>query len=41
MIYITGDIHRDFSRLYNLEENENDMLIVLRDAGINYYLYQF
>ena len=38
MIYITGDTHRDFSRLYNLEENENDMLIVLGDAGINYYL---
>ena len=22
MIYITGDTHRDFSRLYNLNENE-------------------
>lgn len=38
MIYITGDTHRKFSRLYNLEENENDMLIILGDAGINYYL---
>lgn len=38
MIYITGDTHRDFSRLYNLNENEDDMLIVLGDAGINYFL---
>ena len=38
MIYITGDIHRDFSRLYNLKETEEDMLIILGDAGINYYL---
>ena len=38
MVYITGDTHRDFSRLYNLEANENDMLIILGDAGINYYL---
>lgn len=38
MIYITGDTHRDFSRLYNLNKNEDDMLIVLGDAGINYCL---
>ena len=38
MIYITGDTHRDFSRLYKLEKNKDDMLIVLGDAGINYYL---
>lgn len=38
MIYITGDTHRDFSRFYNLNENEDDMLIVLGDAGINYFL---
>ena len=38
MVYITGDTHRDFSRLYKLEENNDDMLIVLGDAGINYYL---
>ena len=38
MIYITGDTHRDFSRLYKLNESEDDMLIVLGDAGINYYL---
>lgn len=38
MIYITGDTHGDFSRLSNLDSNEEDMLIVLGDAGINYYL---
>lgn len=38
MVYITGDTHRDFSRLYKLKENKDDMLIVLGDAGINYYL---
>lgn len=38
MIYITGDIHRDFSRLDNIKFNKDDMLIILGDAGINYYL---
>ena len=38
MIYITGDTHRDFTRLHNLKGTEEDMLIVLGDAGINYYL---
>ncbi len=38
MIYIAGDAHRDFSRLYNLKETEEDMLIILGDASINYYL---
>ena len=38
MIYITGDTHRDFNRLMKLDYNKNDMLIVLGDAGINYYL---
>ena len=38
MIYITGDIHRDFSRLNYLEYRPNDMLIILGDVGINYYL---
>ena len=38
MIYITGDTHRDFSRLNNLEFKENDMLIISGDVGINYYL---
>ncbi len=40
MIYITGDTHRDFSRIYKLDESEDDILIVLGDAGINYYLNQ-
>ena len=38
MIYITGDTHRDFTRLFSLDSNEEDMLIVLGDAGINYFL---
>lgn len=38
MIYITGDIHRDFSRIYKLEKDIDNMLIVLGDVGINYYL---
>lgn len=38
MIYITGDTHRDFSRLDKIEFNKDDILIVLGDAGINYYL---
>lgn len=38
MIYITGDTHRDFSRLFKLEKIEDDMLIILGDAGINYCL---
>lgn len=42
MIYITGDIHRDFGRIFNFcEENgttKDDVLIILGDAGINYWL---
>jgi len=38
MIYITGDTHRDFSRLDNMKFNKDDLLIVLGDAGINYCL---
>ena len=38
MIYITGDTHRDFSRLYNLNETKENMLIILGDVGINYFL---
>ena len=38
MIYITGDTHRDFSRLDKMEFNKDDLLIILGDAGINYYL---
>ncbi len=38
MIYITGDTHRDFSRLNDLGLFQDDMVIVLGDAGINYCL---
>lgn len=38
MIYITGDTHRDFSRLDNMKFNKDDLLIILGDAGINYCL---
>ncbi len=38
MIYITGDTHRNFSRLYDLEMTSKDILIILGDAGINYCL---
>ena len=38
MIYITGDTHRDFSRLDEMEFNKDDLLIILGDAGINYCL---
>ena len=38
MIYITGDTHREFSRLDNIKFNKDDMLIILGDVGINYYL---
>ena len=40
-IYITGDTHRDFGRVFTFcEENEtttDDILVILGDAGINYY----
>lgn len=38
MIYITGDTHRDFTRLDKMEFNKDDLLIILGDAGINYCL---
>ena len=38
MIYITGDTHRDFRRLFRLESKTDDILIILGDVGINYYL---
>lgn len=37
-IYITGDTHREFSRLDNMKFKKDDMLIILGDAGINYFL---
>lgn len=38
MICITGDTHREFYRLNNLNLKNDDMLIILGDVGINYYL---
>ena len=42
MIYITGDTHRDFARVEEFCEEygttEDDILIILGDVGINYYL---
>ena len=41
MIFITGDTHRDFHRVIALCNQQNtttdDILIILGDAGINYY----
>ena len=42
MIYITGDTHGDFERIeefcHMYETIEEDILIILGDAGINFYL---
>ncbi|MDE7120886.1 MAG: metallophosphoesterase [Oscillospiraceae bacterium] len=42
MIYLTGDTHRDFERIFDFcAENDTtleDVLIILGDAGINYFL---
>lgn len=42
MIYITGDTHRQFDRIVDFcEENEttvDDVMIILGNAGINFYL---
>ena len=38
MIYITGDTHRGFTRLFRLENKTDDILIILGDVCINYYL---
>jgi 3-oxoacid CoA-transferase subunit A len=42
MIYITGDTHRTFSRLLvpGIELSTDNTLIILGDAGINFYLNQ-
>lgn len=41
MIYITGDTHGDFGRVVKsceqMETEKEDVLIILGDAGINYY----
>lgn len=42
MIYITGDTHRDFERIRDfcdeIGTSKEDIMIVLGDAMINYYL---
>lgn len=42
MIYITGDTHGDFNRIslfcHMNKTSKEDILIILGDAGINYYL---
>jgi len=42
MIYITGDKHTDFSNVYTFclehQTTTNDVMIILGDAGINYFL---
>lgn len=42
MIYITGDTHRDFDRIFDFtkkyQTTHDDYLIILGDVGINYYL---
>lgn len=42
MIYITGDTHRDFENViefcYSKQTNTDDVLIILGDVGLNYYL---
>ena len=41
MIYITGDTHGDFRNVARfcekMQTNKDDVLIILGDAGINYY----
>ena len=41
MVYITGDTHGDFDRFIpfsvKMKPTKNDVMIVLGDAGINYY----
>ena len=41
MIYLTGDTHGDFRRVANfcdtVESTKDDALIILGDAGMNYY----
>ena len=42
MIYLTGDTHRDFDRVFDFctdnDTTTDDVLIILGDAGINYFL---
>lgn len=44
MVYITGDTHGNFNHLFELQESDNffkkdDILIILGDSGINYYVH--
>lgn len=38
MILITGDTHREFNRLSKIQNNDGNMVIILGDACINYFL---
>ena len=42
MVYITGDTHRDFDRFYRfceiMDTTKKDIMIILGDAGINYFV---
>ncbi|MBD5129530.1 MAG: serine/threonine protein phosphatase [Ruminococcaceae bacterium] len=42
MIYLTGDTHRDFDRVFDFcadnDTTPDDVLIILGDAGINFFL---
>ena len=38
MVFITGDTHGEFSRFSNYKFLEDDLVIILGDAGINYFL---
>ena len=41
MVYITGDTHGDFTRIekfcHDFKTTKEDYLIILGDAGINYW----
>jgi 3-oxoacid CoA-transferase subunit A len=41
MVFITGDTHREFERIeefcYSYDTEESDVLVILGDAGINFY----
>lgn len=46
MIYLTGDTHRNFERIYQFCRRHNtsraeDLMIILGDAGLNYYGKRF
>lgn len=41
MLYIIGDTHGDFYRFGHLGLNKDDIMIILGDVGINYYLDEY